>query len=285
VHVLHGLVCIGSIYGGAVSRLAGTDLNLLVALDALLELGSVSAAAKRLGLSQSAMSHALARLRALTGDRLSVRSGRVLVPTARALELHQPIRAALESIEGALAQPRPLAPGEIERTVRIAAIDLAQNVLIPELSRGLAQHAPGIDLVVVAYDEAVARTLSSGDVDLAIGLARNLPRLHQQVLYRRERFVCVVRRGHPCLGRKLTPARFARMHHVLISPRGVARGFVDRALAEKKLKRRVVLVVPGFTAAALAVARSDFIMTVSEHVATTLAPSLPIVLLPPPLWP
>lgn len=264
------------------TRLGGIDLNLLVVLDALLEARSVTAAAKQLGLSQSATSHALARLRALTGDPLFVRTARELVPTARALALRAPIRAALTHIETALGEPQPFDPSTAVGALRIAAIDLAQNVLIPPLSRQLASAAPGIDVVVLPYDEDITRALADGVVDLAVGLSRSLPQLRQSELLR-DRFVCAVRRDHPCLTRRLTATRYAKLGHVIITPRGQARGFVDRALAERKLERRVVLAVPSFATAALAVASSDLVLTVSERVALALRGALPIALIDPPL--
>src|SRR5262245_57249526 len=123
--------------------LAGIDLNLLVALDALLEEGSVTLAAKRVGLSQSAMSHALARLRALTGDRLLVRTASGLIATPRARAMHAPVREALAQLDDALRPPAPFDPRRIEQAVQVTAIDMIQLALVAPLSRALAKEAPG----------------------------------------------------------------------------------------------------------------------------------------------
>jgi DNA-binding transcriptional LysR family regulator len=260
--------------------LAGVDLNLLVALDALLEERSVTLAAKRVGLSQSAMSHALARLRALTGDRLLVRTARGSIVTPRGRALQAPVRTALAQLEDALRPPKPFEPALVEHAVRVAAIDLVQLLLIPPLSKALRGQAPGVDVLVRAYDEGITRALAEGESDLAVGLARRLPHLHQEELMR-DRFVCVVRKGHPCLRTRLTAARYAALNHALVTPRGLAQGAVDRALKKKKLKRRVVLTTPGFMAAALAVAESDLILTVAERVVRTVP--LPLEIVEPPI--
>jgi DNA-binding transcriptional LysR family regulator len=248
--------------------LAGIDLNLLVALDALLDERSVTRAAKRVGLSQSAMSHALARLRAVTGDRLLVRTARGLSATPRARGLQGPVHGALAQLDAALFASRPFDARVVEQAVRVSAIDLAQLVLIPTLSKELAREAPGLDLLIRPYDEEITRALADGDSDLAVGLARRLPHLHQQEILR-DRFVCVVRKGHPCLRARLTAARFAALAHALVTPRGLAQGAVDRALKRKKLRRRVVLTAPAFMPAALAVAQSDMVLTVAERVVRT----------------
>lgn len=263
-------------------RLAGMDLNQLVALDALLAEGSVTAAARRIGLSQPAMSHALARLRAALGDPLLVRAGRRMQLTSRARELAEPIAEALGSIERALAGRGAFDPAQARSTLRIAAIDFALLVLVPPLCAALARDAPGLEVVIEPPVEPVERTLAEGRIDLAIGLARDAPGMSQRELLR-ERFVCVVRRGHPDAPRGLSLQRFVKLSHAIVSPRGRVSGAVDRALAERGLSRRVVLTVPSFHAAALAVAGSDLVLTVSERVARTAPRRGPLRMLKPPL--
>jgi DNA-binding transcriptional LysR family regulator len=229
------------------------------------------------------MSHALARLRALTGDPLVVRTARELVPTPRARALHAPVRAALEQIDRALSPPERFDPRGVTRAVRVAAVDFAQMVLVPPLVDRLQRDAPGIDLVVSPYPEDVTRPLAAGDLDLAVGLSRRLPHLHQRELLR-DRFVCLVRRAHPCLRERMTAARFAALRHVIVSPRGAPRGVVDRALRKRRLSRRVVLTVPHFLAAAAAVSGSDMVLTVAGRVAKSpLAAALRLVPFDPPL--
>lgn len=263
------------------TRLAGIDLNLLLALDALLEERSVTRAARQVGLSQSAMSHALARLRALTGDKLLVRTARELILTPRAVALREPVAAAMARLEAALTAPPPFDPKSVRQSVRVAAIDLAQLTLLPRLVAALAREAPGVDVLVAAYTEDVTRLLAAGECDLAVGIERRLPQLHQQLLLR-DRFVCLVRRDHPCLGKRLGARQFAELLHVVVTPRAAPRGVVEGALRARKLRRRVAFTAPSFFAAALAVADSDYVLTASERVAR-MAEALPLATFPPPL--
>jgi DNA-binding transcriptional LysR family regulator len=263
-------------------HLAAIDLNQLVALDALLAEASVTRAARRVGLSQPAMSHALARLRGMVGDPLLVRAGRRMQLTPRARELAEPLADALGALDRALGGPGAFDPAQARRSVRMAAIDFAQLVLLPPLSAGLVREAPGVDLVAVSASEGIDRALTEGTIDLALVLGRDAPGLMQRELLR-ERFVCVVRRGHPDVGRGLTLQRFAKLPHALISPRGLAAGAVDTALAQRGLSRRIALTVPSFHAAALAVARSDLVLTVSERVARTAPRRGPLRMFRPPV--
>ncbi|HZO16972.1 MAG TPA: LysR family transcriptional regulator [Polyangiaceae bacterium] len=262
--------------------LAGVDLNLLVAFDALLEEGSVTRAAKRIGLSQSAMSHALARLRKLLDDRLFVRTARGLVPTPRALELRGPIGSALAQIDGALRASATFEPALARQSVQLSAIDLVQTLVIPPLIERLSREAPGLDVVVRPYGEDVTRALAEGESDLAIGLFRRLPHVRQEPLLR-DRFVCVVRKGHPCLRERLTATRFSALPHALVTPRGVPQGAVDRALKKKRLKRRIALTTPSLWAAALAVTETDMVLTAAERVVRAVAEVLPLAILEPPV--
>ena len=227
--------------------LAAIDLNQLVALDALLAEESITRAARRVGLSQPAMSHTLARLRGVFGDPLLVRAGRRMMLTPRALELAEPLAQALAGLERAIGRPDPFDPRLARRVVRVAAMDFVQLVLLPPLCAALLREAPGVEVVAVPPPEPPDRALVEGELDLAIGLARDAPGLRQRELLR-ERFVCVVRKGHPGVGRELTVRRFARLSHALVSPRGLAVGAVDAALAKRGLTRRVVVTLPSFHA-------------------------------------
>jgi DNA-binding transcriptional LysR family regulator len=263
-------------------KLAAIDLNLLVALDALLEERNVTRAARRVGLSQSAMSHTLTRLRTLLGDPLLVRTAGEMSATARGKELAGPIREALARIDRALNQRAVFEPATARRSFTVAAIDFAQLVLIPPLVARLSREAPGIELVVVSAREDLERALAAGSLDLSIGLARDLPGLHEATILR-ERFVCVVRMGHPRVRKTLTLKQFTELQHVMISPRGKTPGAVDRALERMGQSRRVAFTVPHFLAAALAVAGSDLVLTVAERVARTFADALPLRVLDPPI--
>lgn len=254
------------------TNLAAVDLNLLVALDALLEERSVTRAAQRLGLSQPATSHALARLRELTGDALLVRSGARLVRTPRAEALQPAVRAILDDVRRALEGDH-FEPASARRAFTIASADYGELVLVPPLLRILAREAPGVDLVVRPVPEEPAEALAAGRVDLVLGVepGRGAPgSLERRKLFD-DGFVCLVRRDHPVLERELTVERFAAMGHLFIAPRGTRGGVVDDALGRRGLERRVVAMVPSFVAAPALVAESDLVVTLPSLLAARLA--------------
>ena len=267
------------------SELATIDLNGLVVLDALLATRNVTAAAQRLRLSQSATSHALARLRASFGDPLLVRGAGGLVPTARAEALAVPLRDALAGLRVAVKGPRPFDPATARRRFTIATPDYTELVMLPALTRAVGQAASGVDLLLRTYDHTIADQLARGDFDVAIGVARpenDRPGVRTRALFD-ERFVCVVRKGHPVLGKRWTLDRFVALDHALIAPSGRPGGAVDDALAERGLSRRVALLIPHFLSAPFVVAQTDLVLTLPERVAQTFAATLPLEILPPPL--
>jgi DNA-binding transcriptional LysR family regulator len=252
--------------------MTAVDLNLLRALDALLAEGSVASAARRLGLSASAMSRTLARLRAATGDPLLVRAGRGLVPTPRAIELRDRVR---EAAEEALALLRPAIAGPdlsgLERTFTIRANDGFVETLGARLLAALTEAAPGVRLRFAPKPDKDVRVLREGLVDLEVGvLGKAGPEVRVQALFR-DRFVGVVREGHPLLAAgEITPERYAACGHVVASRRGDTNGPVDQALASLGLRRSIVVVVPGFSAALAIAKASDLValVTASFHNAT-----------------
>lgn len=238
-----------------------TDLNLLIALDALLLDASVARAARRLGLSASAMSRTLARLRDATGDALLVRAGRDMVLTPHAAGLRTRTR---ELVLNAQAVLRPagdaLDLAALDRTFAIRANDGFVDMFAARLIAAAAARAPRVRLRFAAKPGKTAAPLRDGAVDLEIGVlgaAGNMgPEVRVQALFR-DRFVGVVRRGHPVASLpELTPAAYAALGHVVASRRGRPEGPVDEALAALGLTRRVAAIVPGFPAA-LAVARAS----------------------------
>ncbi len=265
-------------------HLRSLDLNLILALDALLEERSVTRAAQRVGITQSAMSHALARLRAVTGDALLVRTPTGMVATARAEALGPPIRHALQGVAAALQPARPFDSKTAEARIRIGTGDFGEVVLLPSVVERLANEAPRIDLRVVFQGDNPAEMLRSGDADLLL-----TPLFAADVgsgIYTRklfdERFVCVVRRGHPLADKKLTLARYVAASHALVAPRGKEGSHTDDALARMGLSRRVAVTVPHFLVAPHLVAQSDLILTLPARVADMLAAPLGLVLLKPP---
>jgi len=254
------------------------DLNLLVALDALLAERSVSRAAVRLHLSQPAASALLARLRDLFGDPLLLRSARGMLPTPRALELLGPVRQVLDEID-AIVQPRAaFDPTAAKHTFTLSASDYVEYALLPKLVDYLERKAPGVRLEVMPLDlPLVVRQMESGDVDLCItGLQNAAPGLHVRPLYA-ERIVSVVRRKHPGVGEHMTLDEFCSLEHIRVSVPGS--GFsmrIDQALAALGRKRSVRLAVAHFLLVPEIVARSDMISSLPERLARGYAHKLRI---------
>ncbi len=247
------------------------DLNLLVTLDALLEEGSVARAARRLRLSPSAMSRALARLRTSTGDPLLVRSGRALVPTPRALEIREPVSQVLRDAGAVLTPQAPPDLGRIQRTFTLRTSDGFVENIGPGLLLRVQAEAPGVRLRFVQKTDKGAAPLRDGAVDLETGVLEDstLPELRSQALFR-DRLVGAVRAGHPLAKRRITAARYAAGQHVTVSRQMLERGPIDDALHVLGLARQSVVVVGGFSSA-LALARaSELIATVPERHTGTL---------------
>ncbi|RJF88602.1 LysR family transcriptional regulator [Oleomonas cavernae] len=242
------------------------DLNLLVTLDVLLAEGSVARAARRLRLSPSAMSRALARLRETVGDPLLVRAGRGLVPTPRALELRE---RAGQLVEDARAVLRPAEKPDFKQLVRTFTLrtreGFVENFGLALIARVRAQ-APGVRLRFVQKSNKDSAPLREGEVDLETGVVGKTtgPEVRTQALFQ-DRFVGVVRLEHPLSQGKITPARYAAGAHICVSRRGLDKGPIDEALEPFGLSRDIVTIVGGFSTA-LALARAaDLIATVPER--------------------
>ena len=242
------------------------DLNLLLTLDVLLAEGNVARAARRLGLSASAMSRSLARLRETTGDPLLVRAGRGLVPTPRALELRERTGPALREAESLLRPAERLDLARLERTFTLRTRDgFVENFGAALIAR-VAAEAPGVTLRFAPKPDKDNAPLRDGSVDLETGVVgqRTGPEMRAQALLR-DRFVGVVRAGHPLARGRVTPERYARGGHIVVSRRGEDRTAIDEALEALGLARRVATIVDGF-ASALALAReTDLVASVPEH--------------------
>lgn len=260
---MHGAPCHKRAQSGG-PAVDDVDLNLLVALDALLAEGSVTGAARRLGLSTSAMSRTLTRLRSATGDPLLVRAGRGLVPTPYAAALRERVHALSRDV---LAVLRPhvsqLDLASLERTFIIRANEGFVAALSASLVAAIAKAAPRVRLRFAPKPEKDARPLREGQIDLEIGvLGAFAPEVRTQSLFR-DRFVGVVRNRHTLLsGKDITPERYAACDHVVASRKGDFAGQVDDALEELGLRRRVSVVVPGFPDAMQIARHSDLVALV-----------------------
>jgi DNA-binding transcriptional LysR family regulator len=242
------------------------DLNLLVTLDVLLAEGSVARAARRLRLSPSAMSRALARLRETTGDPLLVRAGRGLVPTPRALELRERVSQLVQDGGAVLRPAERLNLKHLVRTFTLRTSEGFVENFGPDLIARVSLEAPGVRLRFVHKPNKDSAPLRDGTVDLETGVVGNTsaPEVRAQALFR-DRFIGVVRIGHPLTQGEITSSSYASGRHIYVSRSGLDKGPIDEALKPFGLERQIVTIVGGFSTA-LALARaSDLIASVPER--------------------
>ncbi|MGF6514041.1 DNA-binding transcriptional LysR family regulator [Pseudomonas sp. BT76 TE3572] len=242
------------------------DFNLLITLDVLLAEGSVARAAKRLRLSPSAMSRALARLRETTGDPLLVRAGRGLVATPRALELRERVSQLVQDAEAVLRPAEQPDLSQLSRTFTLRTSEGFVENFGAELIARVAKQAPGVRLRFMHKPDKDSASLRDGTVDLETGVVGTAagPELRTQGLFR-DRFIGVVRLGHPLSEGEITPSRFAAGSHISVSRRGLDKGPIDEALELLGLERQIATIVAGFSTA-LALARAtDLIASVPER--------------------
>ncbi|SFH36912.1 DNA-binding transcriptional regulator, LysR family [Palleronia marisminoris] len=246
--------------------MAHPDLNLLVTLDALLDTGSVTAAARRLGLSASAMSRALARLREVTGDPLLVRAGRGLVPTPRALELRQEVSSLVQRANAALSPSPDVDLSTVERTFTIRASEGFAEGFGGAIVARAAREAPSVRLRFLPKAERESSALRDATVDLEVGLVRATPapELRTALLFR-DHFVGVVSPQNPMSQKPLTLEDYLAAQHVLVSRSGSGHAPVDGALAAQGHARKAGATAGGF-GAALGLARgTNLAATVPER--------------------
>lgn len=263
--------------------LRAVNLNLMAALDALVSERSVTRAARRMGVTQSAMSSSLAQLRAVLNDPLFRRTSHGMDPTPRALAVAADVRAGLSFFERALAAPS-FDPKTADRTFSLATSDFVELVLLPPLLRRLASEAPRVRLQLVPWGlHEVTPALERAEVDLMIGFYDRVPPRHHHELLFDDVFTCIVRRGHPKVKDRLTLKTWLELAHVLVSQRPGSPGAVDRALAARGKRRIVGARVSHFLLAPVVVARTDMVAAVSERVAEVFAPALGLRTFAPPI--
>jgi DNA-binding transcriptional LysR family regulator len=242
------------------------DLNLLVALDALLEENSVAAAADRLHLSPPAMSRTLARIRKATGDDILVRTGRTMTPTPRALELRDEARELVMRAQAVLTPLTTLEPARLERTFTLRCHDALVTALAPPLLTAVAEAAPKVAIRFLAEASADVADLTRGQTDIQVGAsAPDSPEIATRTVGT-DRMVAVMRPDHPLAEGEITPERFAEAQHVAISRRGRLTGPIDDALAALGLQRHVYAALPTTGAALDLAARTQTVAMVAEHV-------------------
>jgi DNA-binding transcriptional LysR family regulator len=242
------------------------DLNLLIALDALLEENSVAAAAERLHLSPPAMSRTLARIRKATGDDILVRTGRTMTPTPHALALREETRELVSRATAVLTPVRTLDLDRLERGFTLRCHDALATALAPRLIATTIRAAPNVSLRFLAEPSADVADLARGQTDLEVGAgAPQRPEIAAETVGA-DRMVAVMRSDHPLADGELTPQRFAEADHVTISRRGRLTGPIDDALTELGLHRRVCAALPTTGAALDLVARTGAVTVVAEQV-------------------
>ncbi len=246
--------------------MSAPDLNLLVTLDVLLSEGNVTRAARRLRLSPSAMSRALARLRETTGDPLLVRAGRGLVPTPRALELRARVSQLVQDAQSVL---RPAEIPDLRHLVRTFTLRTSEGFAEnfgPNLIARTSLEAPGVRLRFAQKLDKDSAPLREGTVDLETGVIASSmgPELRTQALFR-DRFVGVVRMGHSLSEGELSPARYATGRHIGISRQGLEMGPIDEAMIALGLEREIATIVGGFSTAVAMARASDLIASVPER--------------------
>lgn len=265
-------------------NLATVDLGLLYLVSVVLEEKSATRAARRLHVTQSAVSNGLRRARELWGDPLLVRRPRGLEPTPRGLSLLPGLRAWTEETRRLLSESPAFDPRETRRVFRIACSDAVALTLLQPILRILGRRAPVAGLRLITLDRLVAEDgLARGDVDLLIGIPPVLPEGHSAELVYRDPMACIVRRDHPQVRRTLGLDVFARLPHVDLALFDAIDDTVDRALAKHGLSRRVRVALPHFSSVPLAVLETDAVATVSRRLARAFARQFPIRVLPPPV--
>ncbi len=245
------------------ARMATIDLNLLTALDVLLTERSVTVAARRLGLSASATSRTLARLRSATGDPLLVQAGRSLVPTPYAEQLAGRVHTLAQEARVVLTPATDhMDPALLERTFTIRANEGFVALFAAALVAAITEAAPRVRLRFAPKPDKEAAPLRDGRIDLEIGTAgASAPEVRSQLLFR-GRFIGAARLRHPVFEKPITPQRYAACGHVVTSRRGASKGPVDDALHELCLRREIVAIVPSFLDALNIARRSDLIALV-----------------------
>lgn len=246
------------------------NLELLRVFEALSQERNVSRAARRLGLAQSSVSGALARLRTQLGDELFVRSGGEMVPTAVATEIAPGILRALEQLRAALDRPKAFDPSRAVTTFTVGSTDYTSFVMLGRLVQDVARRAPGVTLRLVEYEkDEVASLVSSNRIDVAIGVFRQLPGGLGSIRLWSDSFVGVCRPRHPRLEMgRMSLTRYVAEKHALVSVRGDKTGEVDRVLAARRLRRDVSLVVPHMMALTAALRATDLVAAVPARAAT-----------------
>ncbi|KOU00618.1 LysR family transcriptional regulator [Streptomyces sp. NRRL F-5755] len=259
------------------------DLNLLAALDALLEEGSVAGAAERLRVTAPAMSRSLGRIRRTTGDQILVRTGRTMTPTPYALAVREQVHELLQQVQGVLAPSRALDLTTLERTFTLRWHDSLVALGGPALLAAVREQAPGVRLRFIAESSTDTPELRRGEIDLEANANRPTAPDIRADRVAETRHVIVVRQGHPLTrAEAVTAAQYAAAEHITVSRRGKLGNALDDALGRLGLTRRVVATAPTEGTAFEFVRDSDLLVTAPESTTRATATALGLTLLPLP---
>lgn len=265
-------------------HIGSLHLNQLLLVDALARNSNLGEAAEEIGLTQSAASHALARLREELQDPIFVRTSEGMRPTPYGTRLAGSVRDALKSLRAGLDRHPEFVPGTSSRTFNVIMSDVSQMLYLPRLLPRLSAEAPGVTLRVRPLpSKAPHLILESGEVDLAVGaFSRLIAGCRQKRLYR-ERYVCVVRHDHPSFDQGMTAEAFCSVPHALVDPRGYVHERLDQWLEQQKVPRTGKLYVPYFLSLPPVIARSDLLVIMASRLAKAYAEMLPLKIMPPPV--
>jgi DNA-binding transcriptional LysR family regulator len=265
-------------------HIADLDLTQIRLLAELARLRSVSAASEKIGLSQSAASHALAKLRKRLDDPLFTRTPNGFEPTPYGARIGNAAREALDALVAGLGSNRVFDPATTTRRFTFYANDVGQMILLPRLLAFLKKYAPGATVRTAPIPvQNPGAALSSGDVDLAVGFFDNLRTGILQSFLFHERYVCVMRANHPQFRSGMTLEAFKTVEHAMADATGMAHAIIDRFLAKHHIRRNTTLRVPGFHVLPMIVANTDLVAIIPSRLADAFVSHLPIKVLPPPI--
>jgi DNA-binding transcriptional LysR family regulator len=262
------------------------DLNLLVLFDALYKYRSVSIAANKTCISQSAFSHGLNRLRSRLDDTLFIRINNVMEPTPRAIDIASKLNKALPMISSALSKEEPFNPHISKVNFKFVATDYTELSLFPKLIGDINSKAPNMSITVLpATEQYPLNRLESGEVDFALGFSHQLEKssLMENYTWLEDSYCTIARKNHPSLRKGLNINNFLHLPHVRVSPWGENQGIVDDVLDKMGLKRNVILQLPSVLVAPYTVLHSDSLLTIPRRIAQQLSSQINIELFEPPI--
>jgi DNA-binding transcriptional LysR family regulator len=261
------------------------DLNMLRVFAAMHEHHSVTRAGQAVGLSQPAMSAALAKLRATFNDALFVRTGAGMRPTSKAAELAEPVLRVLDTVKSEILQKASFDPATTDRRFTLITPDIGEMAFLPKLIARLGAQAPRANIRTLAMPPAaIEHALESGNADLAVGLFPDLTKagFYQQRLFRNS-FLCVVRASHPHIGDRMSLRTFLEASHAVVRPEGRTHDLFERALQQRGLVRRIRLEIPHFLSLPTIIAQSDLVATVPRDIGLAFAKLANLRAVEPPL--